>query len=124
MNKQRPVNLDLTTIKLPLMALTSITHRVTGIVLFLSLPLMLWALDLSLSGQAGFDELKGMLAAPFCKLVVIAILAALMYHLVAGIRHLIMDLGYGETKEGSVTGSRIVIVVALVLIAAVGVLVW
>ncbi|MBI2379328.1 MAG: succinate dehydrogenase, cytochrome b556 subunit [Gammaproteobacteria bacterium] len=124
MNKQRPVNLDLTTINLPLMALTSITHRVTGILLFLSLPLMLWALDLSLSSQASFDALKAMLAQPFTKLVTLGILAALVYHLVAGIRHLIMDLGYGETKEGGVTGSRIVIAVALVLIAVVGVYTW
>jgi succinate dehydrogenase / fumarate reductase cytochrome b subunit len=123
-NKQRPVNLDLTTIKLPLMALTSITHRITGVVLFLSLPLALWALDLSLSGQAGFDELKAMLAAPFTKLVTVAILAALVYHLVAGLRHLVMDLGYGETKEGSVTGSRIVIAVSAILIVLVGVSVW
>lgn len=112
------------TIKQPLMALTSITHRITGILLFLSLPFALWGLDLSLSGEAGFGELKAMLAAPFTKLVVIAMLAALVYHLVAGLRHLVMDLGYGETKEGSVTGSRIVIAVSVVLIVLVGGSVW
>lgn len=124
MNNQRPVNLDLTTIKLPLTAVTSILHRISGIVLFLSLPFALWGLDKSLRSEAGFNELKACLSAPISKILLLAVLAALTYHLVAGVRHLIMDLGHGESKEGGLLGSRLVIGVALVLFILVGIWVW
>lgn len=123
-NTNRPVNLDLTTIKQPLTAITSILHRISGIVLFLSLPFALWMLDKSLSSEAGFNELKSCLSSPLSKVLVLAVLAALVYHLVAGIRHLIMDLGFGETKEGGLLGSRVILVVAVVLFVLVGIWLW
>lgn len=124
MNTNRPVNLDLTTIQMPLTAVTSILHRISGIVLFLSLPFALWALDKSLSSEAGFTELKACLALPIMKIALLAVLAALVYHLVAGIRHLLMDLGIGETKEGGLLSSRIVLGVSLLSFVFVGIWLW
>lgn len=124
MNSQRPVNLDLRTIKLPVTAYTSILHRISGVILFVGLIVLLYGLDMSLASEESFEELKACLTSPLAKLVIWGLLSALLYHLVAGIRHLIMDAGVGETLEGGKTGSKIVIAVAVVLIVLAGVWVW
>ncbi|WP_312960950.1 succinate dehydrogenase, cytochrome b556 subunit [Stutzerimonas nitrititolerans] len=121
---QRPVNLDLRTIKLPITAYTSIIHRVSGVILFVGVAIMLLALDASLSSEEGFAEVKAYLSSPLVKLIVWGLLSALLYHLVAGIRHLIMDIGHGETLEGGKLGSKIVIAVSVVLILLAGVWIW
>ncbi len=121
---QRPVNLDLRTIKLPITAYTSIIHRVSGVILFVGVAIMLLALDASLSSEEGFAEVKAYLSSPLVKLIVWGLLSALLYHLVAGIRHLIMDTGHGETLEGGKLGSKIVIAVSVVLILLAGVWIW
>ncbi|AJD48012.1 succinate dehydrogenase, cytochrome b556 subunit [Isoalcanivorax pacificus W11-5] len=124
MNDKRPVNLDLTTIKFPVTALASITHRITGVAIFLALPILLWMLDRSLASPESFAQLKDLLATPIAKLVVWAMLAALIFHLVAGIKHLIMDLGIGESLEGGRRGATLVFIVSVVLILLAGVWVW
>ena len=118
MNKKRPVNLDLGSMKYPVTALTSILHRLSGILLFLCLFVMLYALGKSLSSEEGFNEIKGMLLSPLGKLIAWVLYSALIYHLVAGVRHLIMDMGVGETLQGGKRGSVIVIIVSTLLIAA------
>ncbi|AYC33339.1 succinate dehydrogenase, cytochrome b556 subunit [Pseudomonas cavernae] len=124
MNSQRPVNLDLRTIKLPVTAYTSILHRISGVILFLGIAVLLFALDKSLASEEGFEQVKACLASPLAKLVIWGLLSALLYHLVAGIRHLIMDMGIGETLEGGKLGSQIVLAVSAVLIVLAGVWVW
>ncbi len=96
-NSQRPVNLDLRTIKLPITAYASILHRISGVILFVSLVIALFLLDRSLSGPEGFVIVKSWMSNFFVKFIVWGMLSALIYHLVAGIRHLIMDLGIGES---------------------------
>jgi succinate dehydrogenase / fumarate reductase cytochrome b subunit len=123
-NSKRPVNLDLRTIKLPITAYTSILHRISGVILFIGLAALLYGLDLSLSSEDGFARVKAFLAYPLVKLVIWAVLSALLYHLVAGVRHLIMDMGVGETLQGGKLGSQIVLIVSAVLIVLVGVWVW
>jgi len=86
--------------------------------------LLLLALDTSLSSPEGFEEVRAYLGSPLAKLVSWALLSALLYHLVAGVRHLIMDSGHGETLEGGKLGSKIVIVVSAVLIVLAGVWIW
>ena len=61
---------------------------------------------------------------PLAKLIVWGLLSALLYHLVAGVRHLIMDMGVGESLEGGKLGSKIVIVVSVVVILLAGVWIW
>ncbi|MNN92013.1 Succinate dehydrogenase cytochrome b556 subunit [compost metagenome] len=68
--------------------------------------------------------MKACLTSPLAKLVVWGLLSALLYHLVAGVRHLVMDAGVGETLEGGKLGSKIVIAVSAVLIVLLGVWIW
>lgn len=121
MNKKRPVNLDIGTIQLPITSYVSILHRVSGVALFGAIAVFLWLLDSSLSSEEGFNAIKETLGNPLCKLVVWASLAGLAYHMTAGIRHLVMDFGLGETLEGGRLGAKIVLVVAAILILLAGV---
>ncbi|GFM75042.1 MULTISPECIES: succinate dehydrogenase, cytochrome b556 subunit [Pseudomonas] len=124
MKSQRPVNLDLRTIKLPVTAYTSILHRISGVILFVGIAIMLYAMDKSLASEETFGEVKACLTSPLAKFVIWALLSALLYHLVAGVRHLIMDAGVGETLEGGKLGSKIVIAVSVVVIILAGVWIW
>ena len=121
---QRPVNLDLRTIKLPITAYTSILHRISGVILFVGIAVLLYALDKSLASEEGFEQVKACMTSPLAKLVIWGLLSALLYHLVAGVRHLIMDMGIGETLEGGKLGSKIVIVISVVMIVLAGVWIW
>ena len=85
---------------------------------------MLYALDKSLGSEEGFGQVKACLTSPLAKLVIWGILSALLYHLVAGVRHLIMDMGIGETLEGGKLGSKIVIAISVVMIVLAGVWIW
>ena len=123
-NSKRPVNLDITTIKLPLPAYTSILHRVSGIILFVGFGFLLYGLELSLTSAEAFAALKSMLASPFAKFVVWGILSALIYHLVAGIKHLLMDVDIGDGKASGRLGSVVALVLSVILIILAGVWVW
>ncbi|NLD15221.1 MAG: succinate dehydrogenase, cytochrome b556 subunit [Gammaproteobacteria bacterium] len=125
MKSQRPINLDLTTIKLPITAYSSILHRISGVILFVGIVVLMWGLDKSLASEQGFAEVKECLSGGFAKLVVWGLLSALLYHLVAGIRHVLMDLGMaGETLEAGKLGAKAVLIVAAVLILLAGVWIW
>ncbi len=124
MNKKRPVNLDLTTINLPITGFVSFFHRVTGIFLFAGMAGLLWMLDSSLDSQESFAAVRDLTTNPICKLILWAVLAGLAYHLVAGVRHLIMDFGVGESLKGGQRGAKIVMGLAAVLIALIGVWIW
>lgn len=124
MKDNRPVNLDLTSIQLPITAYVSILHRVSGVFIFVGLAVLLCMLDQSLESQAAFEELQASMASLPAKLVVWAVLTATAYHTLAGIKHLIMDLGVGESLEGGVMGARIVLVLAVVAALLLGVWIW
>ncbi len=125
MNKKRPVNLDLSTIKFPITAIVSITHRISGVVLLGGILVLLWMLDASLASENSFNDLRELLGNPVVKLILWAVLAALAYHLVMGIRHIFMDLGIGESLKGGQRGAKVALTLAIVLIlAAAGWLAW
>ncbi len=124
MKGNRPVNLDISTIGLPLAAYTSITHRVSGIIVFVGIAILLWIFNTSLSSEEGFNQVKEVMTSPLIKFVVWGILSALAYHMVAGIKHLLMDSGIGETKEAAPLGAKITIVLSLIIIVALGVWIW
>lgn len=86
--------------------------------------ILLYGLDLSLSSEEGFAEVRACMTSPLVKLVVWGLLSALLYHLVAGIRHLLMDAGIGESLEGGKLGSKVVLAVSVVLILLAGVWIW
>lgn len=122
--RSRPVNLDLATVRFPITAIVSITHRISGVVLLAGVLVLLWMLDLSLASEQDFLQVKETLNAPLAKLIVWAVIAALAYHTVMGIRHLIMDMGLGETLKGGKFGAAVALAVAVVLIVLSGVWVW
>lgn len=120
----RPVNLDLTKFSFPLPALASITHRITGVILFVGIAFGLYALDLSLESPAGFAAAQGLMDGLIGKFIAWGLLTALGYHLVAGIKHLLLDWDIGDTLEGARTGTSIVIAAAVILSVLAGVWVW
>ena len=110
--------------RLPITAWASITHRATGVFLFAGIAVLLWGLDLSLASEETFSTLKEGLSHPLVKLVAWAILSGLIYHSLAGIKHLVMDFGLGETMEGGIIGAKIVVSISLVLIVLAGGWIW
>lgn len=124
MRDKRPVNLDIGTIHLPLAAWTSIAHRISGVIVFVGIGFLLWALDASLSSEQGFNSLRDATSSFVGKFIAWGILTALAYHLVAGCKHLLMDAGIGESKEAAPRGASIVIAISLVLAVLIGVWIW
>lgn len=125
MNSKRPVNLDLSTIKFPLPALTSIVHRITGVILFIGLIFGFWALDASLSSPEGFEAVRHALDENIlAKLIAWGLLSALAFHFVAGIKHLLMDTGIGLELESANRKAQITVVASAVLVVLAGVWVW
>lgn len=125
LKKQRPVNLDLTTIRFPVTAIASILHRVSGVITFIAVGILLWLLDLSLSSREGFLVASSIMDSFFVKFIMWGILTALAYHAVGGIRHMLVDFGWQEETLAAGKRSAILsfmITVALSLLA--GVLVW
>lgn len=123
-NDKRPVNLALTTLHFPITAIISILHRISGLLLFLSLPIVLYLFQQSLASIEDFDSLQDCFQSVILRLVVWAILSALWYHLIAGIRHLLMDWGVGESKTGGRIGARVVLTLAIVAILLTGMWLW
>ena len=80
--------------------------------------------DASLASPESFASLQDCLGSPLAKLVIWAVVAGLIYHSVAGVKHLVMDLGVGETMEGGTLGAKVVLVVSAVLIVLAGVWIW
>ena len=124
MKDKRPVNLDIGSMRLPLTAWASITHRASGVFIFAGMAVLLWVLDASLQSPQSFAELQDCLASPLAKFVIWAIVAGLIYHTVAGVKHLIMDMGIGETFEGGTRGAQLVVAISAVLILLAGAWIW
>ena len=124
MKAKRPVNLDIGTINLPLAALTSITHRISGVALVGGLSVLLYLLNHSLVSEADFLRVREIIATTPAKLTLWVILSALGYHLVAGCKHLLMDMGIGETREGGPLGAKITIVLSALVSLMMGVWLW
>jgi len=109
----RPVNLDLRTIRMPFMATLSILHRISGIILFFGMPILLWILHETLQSAEGFNSITVLLENTFYRLILLGILAAFGYHVIAGIKHLFMDRGIGDTLEGAKISSKLVVIFSL-----------
>ena len=122
--KKRPVNLDITTMALPITAYVSILHRISGVVLFVGISVCLYGFHLSLASVSSFYALKRMLSSMPAKVVVWVVLSTLIYHLVAGIKHLLMDIDVGDGKESGKVGAVMVVVISAVLIVLAGGWVW
>lgn len=124
MKDNRPVNLNLILFKWPLPAITSILHRISGVALFVGTAILLYLLQLSLESQAGYDLALEIIDSTVGKIVLWLIVVALAYHLIAGAKHLLMDMGIGETREGAKTGATLTLVFFAISAILAGVWLW
>lgn len=123
--KQRPVNLDLSTIRFPVTAIASILYRISGVITFVAVGILLWLLGLSLSSPEGFLQAAAVMDSFIVKFIMWGILTALAYHIVGGVRHMLMDFGYlGETLQIGTRSAQICFGITVVLSILAGVLVW
>jgi len=122
--KERPKNLDLSTLTFPITAIASILHRVSGIIVFMVLALLLILLNYSLTSEPDFLEVASYFESPLFNLVIWGGLTALAYHAVFGIRHMIQDLGFWEEMESATLSAKAGFILTAVLSVLAGVLVW
>lgn len=106
------------------MAIVSIMHRISGVVLFLLLPFALYCLQASLFSIQSFGLFQQHLQSPFIKILVWGFLSALFFHFVAGVRHLLMDCGVAEGLASARMTALIVIGLEVVVIVMLGVWIW
>ena len=124
MHQTRPKFLDLTAIKLPVPALVSILHRISGFGLFLFLPLLLWLLHSSLASPDAYARYRETIAHPLMKLILIGLLWAFLHHLFAGLRFLLLDVHVGTELKTARSSSRAVLAASILLTIVLGALLW
>ena len=126
MQSERPVNINLSPgrFRWPVTAMASILHRITGVVLFAGVAFLLYLLQLALPSQAGFDQAVALLGGTLPKLLLWATLALVIYHIVAGVKHLLLDFHVGDTMEAASAASWAVLVVSAILVVLAGVWIW
>jgi succinate dehydrogenase / fumarate reductase cytochrome b subunit len=126
--KQRPefrnINAlsDLPNYRLPIAGIVSILHRVSGLLMFVLLPFIIWMFDTSVSSEVSFDIFRSVFIAGlgfvpgwFFKLVALAVIWAYLHHWLAGIRHIRMDIKHTVTKEQGKSSAQIVLAISLTL---------
>jgi succinate dehydrogenase / fumarate reductase cytochrome b subunit len=118
---------DVRTYRMPVAALVSILHRVSGALMFVLLPFIIWLFDKSLSSEISFGQFTSAFTAGlwffpgwFVKLVVLALIWAYLHHLIAGVRHLYMDATHSVTKEFGKSSAVVTLVVSIGLTAILG----
>lgn len=97
----RPVFLNLTQIKLPVGALTSILHRISGVALAVAVPFAVYLLDLSLQNQSSFDRVASWFGQLAFKAAMMLLVWAMAHHILAGVRHLLADANLGSTLRSA-----------------------
>lgn len=124
MKSNRPIQLDLLRLRFPVTAIVSILHRVTGLVLFLVLPFVFYYLSCALGSQAQFEKISAVFSRwPGNVLLWCAVMAA-VYHVLAGLRHIVMDSGYGESRLAARLSSWLLLVSVGLFAVWLGVCLW
>ena len=118
---------DLPTYRLPAAGIVSILHRISGLIMFLLLPLLVWMFDTSVSSEISFAKFSaafnvglGFVPAVLVKVVVLGLIWAYLHHLIAGVRHVYMDVCHAVSKEFGKSSAVFTLVVSLGLTAALG----
>lgn len=119
----RPINLSPTSF-LPVTAVASITHRISGALLFVGSGYLIWLLDRALRSESGFAEAESLLETLPGKVALWAVLVALCYHLLAGVRHLLLDFHLGDSLECGRRSSWTVLVLAAAAAVGLGAWLW
>ena len=115
MQASRPVFLDLWRIKLPLPGVVSILHRISGVLMVLAIPFSAALFHLALSGPEGFAVVTSLLGTWPLRLALALLIWSLLHHLLAGLRHLALDLGLGLERPVARKTARITLIAALAL---------
>ena len=124
MRKDRPKNLDLSTVKFPITAIASILHRVSGIIVFIALAIFLTLLNCSLTSAEDFQRVQSYFDLFIVGFVFWGALTGLAYHAVFGVRHMIQDLGYWEEMDSASLTAKVGFAITVALSILAGVLVW
>ncbi|PSJ81117.1 succinate dehydrogenase, cytochrome b556 subunit [Neisseria iguanae] len=122
--KPRPVFLEIPNIRLPIPGIVSILHRISGVALFIALPVLLYLLSGTLSQQSDFEAYHSFVSKPLVKLPLIGLLWAYLHHSLAGIRFLLLDAHKGLELNTARNTAKLVFVAALVLTVVIGALLW
>ena len=104
-DRPRPKFLNLLQIRLPVTGVVSIVHRISGVLLVFGIPLIIYLLELSMQGPEGFGQLASMFSSLPVRLGLVLGGAMVAYHLIAGVRFLLIDLGVGEHVTGARRGA-------------------
>lgn len=125
MKDNRPKNLDLATIKLPVMGVASILHRISAVIIWVAMAYFLPALYVSLSSPEGFYKIQTMLTDNFIsQFFAWGFLTALGYYAMGTLKHIIQEFGYCETLEGGKKISQLAIALGVVLSVLFAVWIW
>ena len=111
----RPVFLDLLQIRLPVAGVMSIAHRAAGVLLFMAIPFLAALMSAALSGQEGFLWVRDLLEQPLARVGLFLLLWALVHHLLAGIRYLLIDVHVGVQAPRFRQTARAVLLVSPVV---------
>jgi succinate dehydrogenase / fumarate reductase cytochrome b subunit len=118
---------DLPTYRLPVAGIVSILHRISGLIMFLLLPFIVWMFDTSVSSEISFAKFSaafniglGFVPAVLVKVVVLGLIWAYLHHLIAGVRHVYMDVCHAVSKEFGKSSAVVTLVLSLGLTAALG----
>src|SRR5438067_10634644 len=123
--KPRPVYLNLFEIRQPLPAIVSILHRISGALLFVvGIPVVLWGVQRSVASPEAFAQWKSAISEPLWKLVALALAWAYIHHLLAGVRHLVLDVHVGVDLQPARQSSAIVLILSLLLTVLVAARLW
>jgi len=123
--KPRPVYLNLFAIRMPLPAVVSILHRASGALLFaVGIPLLLRTVQRALASPEAWAQMRVALDAPFAKIAAVVLAWAFIHHLLAGIRHLLMDAHVGVELAGARRSAALAMVLAILLTLAIAVRLW
>jgi succinate dehydrogenase / fumarate reductase, cytochrome b subunit len=118
---------DLPSYRLPVAGIVSILHRISGFLMFLLMPLIIWMFDSSITSEISFAKLSaafnmgiGVVPGWFMKLVALALIWAYLHHFIAGLRHLYMDMFHAVTKEFGKSSAIVTLVLSIGLTAVLG----
>src|SRR5690606_31146526 len=105
---------DIVSYRLPPAGIVSILHRVSGVLMFVLLPFVIWMFDTSVTSEITYDRFTsvftagthdGLVPGWFYKLIGLALIWAYLHHFIAGVRHLVMDMNHHivDKKPGRTT---------------------
>lgn len=111
---------DLMKYRLPWAGKVSILHRVSGALMFLLIPFVLYLFDKSVTSEVSFEVFKAFVSYPLVKLIILALIWAYLHHFCAGIRFLLLDMHWGVDKASSALSAKVVLIISLALTAVFG----